>query len=649
MRRADRSPAAGRSPSAGAGFLLFASLALHPSPALATWEHYGGDPGGRRYSPLALIDRSNVTQLVEVWVHRTGELGEGARSGEKLTFETTPILFAGSLLLDTAFGRVIALDPQTGELRWQYDAGVDRRRSYSEVTSRGVAAWRDRRAPAGAACRERVFAATIDAGLLALDAVTGEPCRDFGTGGEIDLAAAVGMAGNGDYQTTSPPIVLGDLVVVGSSIGDNWSVDTASGVVRAFDARTGAERWRFDPLGEAGEQVRAGAANAWAPLSADLERDLVLVPTGSPSPDFYGGLRPGDGRWGNSVVALRGADGTVAWGFQTVHHDLWDYDLAAQPTLTTVEVEGRRRDVVVQATKMGFLYVLDRDRGEPIFPIVERRVPRSTVGGERAATTQPFPTVPAPLRDASERIDEESVWAIDEEDREACRRLVRGRRHDGWFTPPSLEGTIMFPGNGGGTRWGGVAIDPERDLVVLNAMWTATVVELVPRAQVAAVARASRDTDWQLTAQAGAPYAMRRIDLLSPRGIPCTPPPWGTLTAIDLASGERRWQVVLGRPDAESLLAAHPEADRLGLPNLGGPIVTAGGLVFIAATRERLLRAFDVDSGRELWAGRLPFAGIATPMTYEWSGRQYVVIAAGGYRGMERGDAVVAFALPAPD
>jgi quinoprotein glucose dehydrogenase len=613
------------------------------------WPVYGGDPGGRRASSADQITSGNVARLEHAWTFRTGATGEGARDLAKTTFEATPILFDGKLVLPTAWGTVIAIDPGSGGEVWRHDAGVPRDRGYSEVTSRGVAGWTDHAVAPGDRCARRIFYATIDARLIALDSATGERCSGFGSDGVVDLGpGAEALPESGDYQVTSPPAIAGDLVVVGSSIGDNWAADTGSGVVRAYDARNGAERWRFDPLAPSRAAARrVGAANAWGPISVDIERGRVIVPVGSPSPDFYGGLRPGDGRWGSSVVALDAATGEVAWGFQTVHHDLWDYDLAAQPTLAAIERGGARRDVVVQATKMGFVYVLDAATGEPLFPVEERRVPPSDVEGEQAAATQPFPTRPAPLR-LLDGLDLELSWVPEGPERDACRRLLEGARFDGIFSPPSLGGTVLFPGNGGGTRWGGVAVDQERGLLVLNSMWVGTLVQLIPRAELASLVESSREAGYEVGAQMGAPFAMRRTELVSPRGIPCTPPPWGTLTAIDLATGERVWEVALGElPDGHPL-ADHPDAASFGVPNGGGPMVTAGGLVFIGATRERLLRALDLETGAELWRGELPYAAISTPMTYVHGGRQLVVIAAGGHGkgGLEIGDAVVAFALP---
>lgn len=601
------------------------------------WPAYGGDAGGSRYSALARIDRDNVARLEEAWSYRTGELGQGARDGADLTFEATPILFEGTLYLSTAFGVVIALDPATGVERWTHDPGVDRSRSYSEITSRGVAAWRDPEAAPGTPCAARIFLGTIDARLLALDAATGAPCEEFGEGGQADLAREVGMQGNGDYQVTSPPAVVNGVVVVGSSIGDNWSVDTGSGVVRGLEARTGQVRWRWHPIPRGPQgKARVGAANAWSVFSVDAGRDLVFVPTGSPSPDFYGGLRPGDDRWANSVMALRGGTGERVWGFQTVHHDLWDYDVAAQPVLVRVPREKGGVPAVAVATKRGALFVLHRETGEPIFAVEERSTPRSAVPGERAWPTQPWPVAPRPL--VPQGLTPEDLTALPPGDRAECLAAIEGARSEGPFTPPSLEGTVLFPGNAGGTNWGSAAWDPARGLLVLNTLRLPTYVQLVPREEFVERRRAS-EPGYEWGSQRGAPYGMRRRNLLSSRGLPCAPPPWGTLAAVDLATGDVAWEVPLGDG---------PLGPAAGHLNMGGPIVTAGGLVFIGASLDGRFRAFDVESGEELWSVELPRAAIATPMTYEVDGRQLVVVAAGGHgkAGLETGDWLVAFSLP---
>ncbi len=610
------------------------------------WPAYGLDLAGSRYSPLGQIHRGNVTHLEIAWTYRTGELGQGANDARKLTFEATPIHFEGVLYLSTAFGMVIALDPSTGRERWIFDPGVDRSQSYSEVTSRGVAAWRDPEAPATAECAARILIGTIDARLIAVDATRGQPCRSFGRAGQIDLALAVGMQGEGDYQVTSPPIVTDGVVIVGSSIGDNWNVDTGRGVVRAFDARTGEPRWAWDPIPRDSTGFRAGAANAWSVMTVDPERDLVFVPTSSPSPDFYGGLRPGDNRYANSVVALRASTGQVVWHFQTVHHDLWDYDVAAQPVLVTVERGGRRIPAVVQATKMGSLFVLDRETGDPLFPIEERPVPRSDVAGERAWPTQPFPTIPRPLV-PHRTITAADAWGLTPADLAECRAVIAAARSEGIFTPPSVRGTIMFPGNSGGNNWGSVAFHPGRQLIVANTNRLATLVELIPRDSFASVR--ARGGPFEYAAQRGAPFGMRRRTFRSSSGLPCTPPPWGTLAAVDLSTGAIAWEIPFGTTPPGFHLPADVTDTMLGWPSGGGAIVTGGDLVFIGASMDQKLRAYDIATGTELWSAPLPRAAIATPMTYlDGRGRQYVVIAAGGQGkwGIPTGDYLVAFALP---
>ncbi len=481
----------------GAVGVLVAALSGSREPAILTdgpvagWGFYGGDPGGARYSPLAQITRENVGRLRVAWTYRTGDVSDGSQHANRSSFEATPILFRGSLYLSTPFSRVIALDPETGEERWAYDPGIDLSVRYSEnLVSRGVAGWEDPRAPAGSACGARIFFGTLDARLLALDAETGRPCVDFGTNGEVDLKVGIGAVERGEYEVTSPPVVVGVVVVVGSAQGDNRAVEVERGVVRGFDARTGALRWSWDPIPrapgtpgyeawtpEAARKTRAG--NAWAPLSADPERDLVFVPTGSAAPDYYGGERLGKNPFTDAVVALRASTGELVWFFQAVHHDLWDYDVPSQPVLTTVRRQGAEVPAVVQATKMGHLFVLHRETGAPLFPVEERPVPRSTVPGEQAWPTQPFPTAPAPLHPTE--LGPEDAWGLTPWDRGKCRERIERARYEGIFTPPSLEGTILYPGVLGGSNWGSVAVDPARGLAVLNMSRFASWVRLIPR------------------------------------------------------------------------------------------------------------------------------------------------------------------------
>jgi quinoprotein glucose dehydrogenase len=617
-------------------FLLSSAVAAQVSilePAnrpVEDWPNYGGDPGGSRYSRLTEINKSNVGELKVAWEYHTRDISDGSDGRRKSAFETTPIVADGTMYFSTPFNRVIALDPETGSEKWSFDPHVDLRAPYSEgLINRGVALWVDPARVEGGICSRRVFLATIDARLVALDAATGQPCSDFGAGGQIDLAQGVpNIIRHGEYEETSAPAVTDELVIVGSSIADNDRVKNPSGVVRAFDARSGELRWSWYPIEH--DIAPTGAGNVWSMISVDSRSDLVFLPTGSASPDYHGLKRPGDNKWANAVVALSARTGELVWGFQLVHHDLWDYDTASQPVLATLRRDDVDVPVVIQTNKTGNVFVLNRESGTPIFGVEERRVPKSDAEGEETSTTQPFPLAPPPL--VPQRLSADNAWGPTPEDRNACRARMEKLRAEGIFTPPSVRGTIAFPGNLGGMNWSSGAFDPERQVFVTNVNNVPMEVHLIPRERYQSVERAARQGEFraEVSPQHGTPYGMSRDVLRSPSGLPCNPPPWGSLVAVDLAKGAIRWSVSLGTTaDLVTDLASVVQ----GTPNLGGPVITAAGLVFIASAMDDYLRAFDIDTGVELWKGRLPAGGQAMPMTYRArrGGKQFVVIAAGGH------------------
>lgn len=659
--------------------------AICAGPALAEqWLHYGGDPGGQKYSPLKQIDTGNVGQLEVAWQYSSGELTRRPELQSKWAkVQVNPILLpasaGGHLMICTPFGRVIALDPATGAERWTHEPAVrvggyatpedpEGLKSPGFTNCRGVAWWADRNAPPAAACGQRVYVATHDLRLIALDARTGKACTDFGNGGTVALEATVlaahPPAAIGEVKFSGPPLVINDVVVLGTSVRDFHRANAPNGSVRAFDARSGAARWSFDPIPRSPDdpayagwsEVAArdtGAGNVWGLMSADPERDLLFMPTSSPSPDFYGGTRPGDNRYADSIVALRGSTGQVVWHFQTVHHDIWDYDNAAQPTLIELAKDGKPFPAVIQATKTGMLYIFHRETGEPFFPIEERPVPQGGVPGEVLSPTQPFPVKPPPL--VPHEFRAEDFWGMTPWERNACVKAYGNKRYGKIFTPPTAEGTIVVPSTAGGVNWGGVAVDPQSKLLVTNVLRLAHFAQLQPAADDAEVRKSMQENMMGAPTRIfGTPYAIKQSALLSPLNqVPCTAPPYAELVAVDLQQGEILWRSTLGvwdhtLPPPMAAPYSLPLPLKWGTPTFGGPMLTAGGLVFIGATGDDRLRAFDSRNGKELWSATLPTGAFAIPMSYEIGGRQFVVVASGGHAFVyqKAGDQITAFALP---
>jgi quinoprotein glucose dehydrogenase len=617
-------------------------------PGETEWPSYGHDPGGMRFSPLAQIDRGNVSRLVRAWTYHTGELetrsdSASARDARRPpAFETTPLVVGGVLYLSTAYQRVIALDAETGRERWTYDPYAGREPLRGGSPHRGVAYWEGR--GSDGAVDARIVYGTIDGRLIALDARTGRPIPSFGDGGAVNLRAGVTDV-PGPYGMTSPPTIYRDLVITGAILPEAVARGP-SGDIRAFDVRTGAVVWRFHTVpreGEPGNETwepgswrdRTGA-NVWSSMTVDVERGLVFLPLGSAASDFYGGDRKGANLYANSIVALDAATGRLRWHRQLVHHDLWDYDLPAPPALVTIRRAGREVPAVVALSKSGLMFVFDRSTGEPLFPIEERPVPASHVPGEQAWPTQPYPVKPAPLSRHT-AITAADLTEVTPESRAYCTRLfAQFGSTGGAYVPPDTVLSLWLPGTLGGATWSGVSIDPRSGTAFVNVNEIAAI-GMIRRRAPGAPAPA-----WERWSPSGGPYAR----FWDGDDLPCQRPPWGKLHAVDLATGEVRWTVPLGVNDA--LLARG--VGKTGAPNIGGSIATAGGLVFIGSTNDKRFRAFDARTGAELWVTRLEGSAHATPITYRGarSGKQFVVVAAGGGGQFDRdqADVVAAYALP---
>ncbi len=596
------------------------------------WRYYGGDAGGSKYSPLDQITRSNVGQVRVAWTFHTGDVSDGTKYPTRSAFESTPLVIDGVMYVTTPFCRLIALEAETGKQLWMFDPELQKDRNYNLFVNRGAAYWSGGK-------DKRLFLGTLDGRLFAIDATTGKPARGFGDGGWIDLRrGAADEFPRAAYGPTSPVTVYKDLVITGALASDG-EPQGPSGDIRAFDARTGKLVWRFHVVprpGEFGNDTwegeswkNRGGVNAWSIMSVDLERGIVFVPLTSPASDYYGGDRKGANLFGDCVLALDAATGKRLWHFQTIHHDLWDWDLPAQPNLVTVRREGRDIPAVAQVAKTGFMFLLDRLTGKPLIEVEERPVPQSEVPGEQTWPTQPFPVRPPPFARQTMAFDE--LTDVTPESRAECQKLIGGAVTGPMFRPIGLDFTIMFPGTNGGTNWGGASYDPATGLLYVNSMDNGAIFRSVKRPE------GSR-LPYRNTSRAGRFWDSNLY--------PCQKPPWGHLTAIDLNKGEFRWRVVLGVIDALLERGVPPT----GTSNLGGSIITAGGLLFIGSTNDSRFRAFDKETGKLLWETRLPASAHATPITFRGkkTGKQFVVIAAGGGNKYNKtySDALVAFSLP---
>lgn len=615
---------------------------------IADWQHYGNTLGGTRFSEAAEITPANAGKLERVWTYRTGTKNPG------LGFEATPLMIGDSLYLCTPDNIVISLDPDTGRRLWQLDPG-----GVVPPTThcRGVGYYHvpDANGP----CARRILSTTGDARLLALDAESGRPCAGFGAKGAVDLKLGMGDARNGYYYVSSAPEVIADNIIVGGWVLDGQHVGEPSGVIRAYNARTGKLAWAWDmgrPDGRGlpppGQTYSRGTPNSWAPISGDEALGLVYLPMGNSTPDYWGAHRSATSeRYASSIVALDARTGAVRWSFQTVHHDLWDYDVPAQPTLVDLPVAGRIVPALLQPTKRGELFLLDRRNGRPLAPVKERNVAQGAARGDWTSPTQPFSTGMPSLSEIE--LNERTMWGATPLDQLWCRIKFRQARYDGPMTPPGLKPTITYPGYLGGMNWGGASVDPDRHLAVVNWNRVANYTRLVPRAEAGAIqpsitggAHAGDPVP-----QIGTPFALLTAAFLSPLGIPCTEPPFGMIGVVDLTRRKMLWQQPLGSAADSGPLGYRSHLPLwMGVPNQGGALVTRSGLIFIAASQNRAIWAFELSTGRKLWEARLPAGGHATPMTYvsPKSGRQFIVLAAGGNASLQSGsgDYVMGFALP---
>ena len=628
------------------------------------WTAYGKDSGGGHYSKASEITPENVHNLERAWVHRSGDFQDGANTRGTISneiqtsFQATPLLVDETLYYCTPFNRVFALNPETGQEKWIFDPEVDPA-GRPLKTCRGLSSWKDLNKNQSDVCYHRIVGVTMDVELFSIDGKTGKLCDDFGEKGIVNLRKGLGNHPDTYYWSSSPPAIIGDKLIVGGSVIDNLSINIPGGVVRAYDIRTGELICYWDPIPPGKEAVldddgnhlyQRGTANVWSIISTDPDLNLIYLPTGNASPDYYGGHRKGLDYYNSSVVALNASTGEVVWHFKTVYHDVWDYDVPSQPTFYNIEKDGKTIKALAQTTKMGLVFLLNRETGEPIFPIEEREVPQGSLEGENLSKTQPFPTKPLPLNPII--FDSDEAYGFTFWDKGYCKRTAKKLRNEGLYTPPSLQGSIHYPSAIGGNNWGGPAIDHSRNVMVVNTMNLASLIVMIPRADCdkSLEELAINDTQARFTAieqNEGIPYCnLRSMGFFSPLGVPCTKPPWGTLTAVDLNTGDHLWNVPLG---TSKDIAPFPFWWIKGAPNMGGPTVTVSGVTFIAATSDYYLRAFNTETGEELAKFRLPTGGHATPMTYKnKDGRQFVVIAAGGHWaiGTPASDHLIAFALP---
>ncbi|MCD7111007.1 glucose/quinate/shikimate family membrane-bound PQQ-dependent dehydrogenase [Rhizobium sp. DKSPLA3] len=609
------------------------------------WHQYGRTQYGQRYSPLTQITTANVSDLKEAWRYQTGDVKLPEDVGET-TYQVTPLKIGDTLYVCTPHNWAIAIDAATGKEKWKFDSNSGMNADRQHQTCRGVTYYADAAAAPGSACATRVYLPTSDARLIALDAQTGQVCTGFAEQGTLRLEQGMRYQPAGYYYSTSPPVITGNKIIIGGAVNDNYSTQSQSGVIRAFDVNTGALVWNWDsgnpdvttPLPE-GQTYTTNSPNSWSVFSYDEALGLVYIPLGNQVPDQLGmGRSENVEKFSSSIVALDINSGQLRWVRQTVHHDLWDMDVPAQPVL--LDIDGR--PALVGPTKQGDLYVLDRRTGEPIIPVKEIPAPTGAIPEDFTSPTQPISDLtfsPPPLTD-------KNMWGVSMFDQLACRIAFERLKYDGRYTPPSLEGSLIYPGNFGTFNWGSVAVDPEKQLMFGMPTYLAFTSQLVPRDQIPPKGQDQKGSEQGLNRNDGAPYGVLMGPFLGPLGIPCQAPPWGYVTGVDLKTGAIAYK---HRNGTVYDMTPLPLPFKVGVPGIGGPMITKGGVAFLGAAVDNYLRAYDLTTGRELWRGRLPAGGQSTPMTYSTDdGTQYVVIVAGGHGsvGTKPGDYIIAYTLP---
>ena len=641
-----------------------------PIPGIADsdWPAYGRTQSGLRYSPLTQINESNVEDLQVAWTYNTGDFKTDLDSGET-TNQVTPIKVGDNMYICTTHQKLVALDPTTGKAKWTFDPKLKADITFQHLTCRGVSYFDvnntegfkvslTAKKSTSVECPQKVILPVNDGRLVAVNAQTGKTCSDFGKNGEVDLQKDMPFPYPGGYIPTSPPVVTGTTIIIAGSTTDNYSTEEPSGVIRGYDVNTGELLWVFDTGAEdpnaipaPGQKFVKNSPNAWAPLAYDAELDIVYVPTGVGTPDIYGGHRTKlDEQYANSMLAINATTGKLVWNFQTTHHDLWDMDVPSQPTLADIkDKEGKTVPAIYVLTKTGNAFVLDRRNGEAIVPITEKPVPQSVkrgpqTKGEWYAKTQPFSDFDMAPKD---KLTDKQMWGATMFDQLMCRVSFHKLNYEGIYTPPSENGTLVFPGNLGVFEWGGMSVNPDRQIAVMNPIGLPFVSRLIPQDPNRVQTAKGAGTEAGVQPMYGVPYGVEMGPFLSPLGLPCKQPGWGFIAGVDLNTHETVWKRRIGTI-RDSMPGVPLPPFKMGVPMLGGSISTAGNVMFVGGTQDNYIRAINVTNGDELWKGRLPAGGQATPMTYEANGKQYIVIMAGGHGsfGTKMGDALVAYALP---